>query len=169
MWYIGAYVKIASPSTGSKGHVDAGGYVGIAMIYVYAVGWCFSWAGIPWIYASEIFPLRIRSSCISICVAIHWVMNFVIARSVPYMITNIGYGTYFLFAAFMTVAIPWVYFFVPETKNLSLEDMDQLFGLPPNEHLFQDNSEKLQHQQQSESSTSQVEDAGHTARHVTQV
>lgn len=108
------------------------------MIYVYAVGWCFSWAGIPWIYAAEIFPLRIRSPCISICVAIHWVMNFVIARSAPYMISDIGYGTYFLFAACMTLAIPWVFFFVPETRNISLEDMDELFGMPPVDHLYYD-------------------------------
>lgn len=64
-------------------------------------------------------------------------MNFVIARSVPYMITNIGYGTYFLFAACLTLAVPFVYFFVPETKGLSLEDMDVLFGVPgADRHLF---------------------------------
>jgi hypothetical protein len=99
------------------------------MIYVYAVGWCFSFGGVPWIVASEIFPLRIRSASISICVAVHWIMNFMIARAAPYMIQNIGYGTYFVFATTTTISIPWVYFFVPETKNLSLEEMDRLFGV----------------------------------------
>lgn len=130
MWFIGAYIKIASPSaaTDTAKHIDGGGYAAIVMIYIYAIGWCFSWAGVPWIYASEIFPLRIRSPCVAICVAIHWIMNFVIARSTPYMINNIKYGTYFLFATFMTIGIPWVYFCVPETKGLTLEDMDHLFG-----------------------------------------
>lgn len=127
MWYIGAYIKVAAPSA-SAHNIGAGGYAAITLIYVYAVGWSFSWAGIPWIYAAEIFPLRIRSPCVSICVTIHWVMNFVIARSVPYMIVNIGFGTYFVFAASMTLALPWVFFFVPETKNLGLEEMDALFG-----------------------------------------
>lgn len=130
MWYIGAYVKIAAPGSNGSSNISPAGYAGIAMIYVYAVGWCFSWAGVPWIYASEIFPLRIRSLCISLCVAAHWVLNFVIARSVPYMITNIGFGTYFVFAAFMTVAAPWVFFCVPETKGVSMEDMNRLFGAP---------------------------------------
>lgn len=143
MWYIGAYVKIASPGSGGSSGVSSAGYVGIAMIYIYAIGWCFSWAGIPWIYASEIFPLRIRSPCVSICIAVHWILNFVIARSVPYMISNIGYGTYFLFAAFITISVPWVFFFVPETKGLSLEDMDALFGLPQIEHLYHDNDNTL--------------------------
>lgn len=130
MWYIGAYVKIAAPGSASESsHISSSGYASVAMIYVYAVGWCLSWSGIPWIYTSEIFPLRIRSGCISICVATHWIMNFVIASSVPYMMTNIGYGTYFVFAASMTVSIPWVFFCVPETKNLRLEDMDALFGM----------------------------------------
>ena len=53
------------------------------------------------------------------------------------MLTNIGYGTYFVFAACLTLAIPFVYFFVPETKGLSLEDMDALFGVPgADRHLF---------------------------------
>jgi hypothetical protein len=53
------------------------------------------------------------------------------------MLTNIGYGTYFVFAACMTLAVPFVYFFVPETKGLSLEDVDALFGVPgADRHLF---------------------------------
>lgn len=81
--------------------------------------------------------LRIRSIGVAICTATHWLMNFVIARSVPYMITSIGFGTYFVFAAMLSISIPFVYFFVPETKGLSLEDMDVLFGVPnADRHLF---------------------------------
>jgi hypothetical protein len=46
------------------------------------------------------------------------------------MITDIGYGTYFLFATFMVLMGVWAFFFVPETKGRSLEDMDRLFGVP---------------------------------------
>jgi hypothetical protein len=45
------------------------------------------------------------------------------------MISNIGFGTYFVFAASLTLAIPFVYFFLPETKGLSLEETDTLFGV----------------------------------------
>lgn len=135
MWYIGAYIMVSNP-TSAKG-ISAGGYAACTLIYVYAVGFCFSWAGVPWIYCSEIFPLRIRSLCVAICTATHWLLNFVIARSVPYMITNIGGGTYFVFASFLTAAIFFVYFFVPETKGLNMESMDQLFGVPgAGDHSF---------------------------------
>lgn len=46
------------------------------------------------------------------------------------MITGLGYGTYFLFASFMVLMGFWAFFFIPETKGLSLEDMDRIFGVP---------------------------------------
>jgi hypothetical protein len=46
------------------------------------------------------------------------------------MISNIGYGTYFVFAASLTLSVPFVGVFVPEMGGLGLEDMDLLFGVP---------------------------------------
>jgi hypothetical protein len=46
------------------------------------------------------------------------------------MITSLGYGTYFFFAALMILMGIWSFFYVPETKGLTLEDMDRLFGVP---------------------------------------
>jgi len=74
--------------------------------------------------------MHIRAMGIAICSATHWLLNFVIARTVPYMFTNIGYGTYFVFGSFLTLSIPFVYFFLPETKGLSLEEVDILFDGP---------------------------------------
>ncbi len=44
------------------------------------------------------------------------------------MITSLGYGTYMFFGSLMVVMGVWAYFFIPETKGLSLEEMDKLFG-----------------------------------------
>lgn len=49
------------------------------------------------------------------------------------MITSLGYGTYFFFASLMILMGIWAFFFIPETKGLSLEDMDRLFGVPERE------------------------------------
>ncbi|EME88733.1 uncharacterized protein MYCFIDRAFT_185295 [Pseudocercospora fijiensis CIRAD86] len=130
MWYIGAYEKLV-PDT--PGGIPPAGYAAIVMIYVFSLGFCFSYAGVPWIYASEIYSMDVRSTAIAICIATHWLMNFVIARSVPYMITNIKYGTFFVFASCITVSIVFVYLCVPETKGLNLEEMDILFGSMPGE------------------------------------
>ncbi len=140
MYFLGAYVKISplvTPPKGTSPNISPGSYAAAVMIYIYSVAFCFSWAGIPWIYCSEIYPLRIRSACIALTSATHWLFNFVLARSVPYMISNIGYGTYFVFAACLTLSVPFVWFCMPETRGLSLEDMDVLFGVPgASRHLF---------------------------------
>ena len=128
MWLIGAFTKINGVQQSST--LSASSYAAVVFIYVYAVAFCFSWAGVPWIICAEIYPLRVRGLCVAICVATHWLFNFVIARSVPYMITNIQFGTYFVFASFITVSIPFVWFMVPETKGLKLEEMDEIFNGP---------------------------------------
>ncbi|KAB8269767.1 general substrate transporter [Aspergillus minisclerotigenes] len=129
MWFIGAFVKLHATTNHAdvKGHTSAGSYAAAVFIFVYAFGFCFSWAGVPWIICSEIYPLRVRSLGMAICTATHWLLNFVIARSFPYMIRNIKFGTYFLFASFLTLAIPFVWLMVPETKGLKLEEVDDVF------------------------------------------
>lgn len=43
------------------------------------------------------------------------------------MISNITYGTYFVYAACTTISVPFIWFMIPETKGLKLEDVDDLF------------------------------------------
>lgn len=45
----------------------------------------------------------------------------------PVSITNIGYRTYIYFCVFNFAFLPLIYFFYPETRNLSLEQIDKLF------------------------------------------
>ena len=39
-----------------------------------------------------------------------------------------AWGTYIFFAAFALIAIAFTYFFIPETRGKSLEEMDVVFG-----------------------------------------
>ncbi|POY72650.1 hypothetical protein BMF94_4478 [Rhodotorula taiwanensis] len=126
MWTVGALIAVYPAGAGAQ--IVKGQYAAITLIYVYAVAFCFSYAGIPWIYCAEIFPLRIRTFNVAITTFVHWAFNLCIAKSVPYMISDIGYGTYFVFAGMLTLGFVWTYFFLPETKGVPLEDMDRLFG-----------------------------------------
>ena len=44
------------------------------------------------------------------------------------MVQHTGYGAYVFFAVFCALAFIWTYFFIPETKGKSLEQMDEVFG-----------------------------------------
>ncbi|KAM0793007.1 hypothetical protein ACM66B_000500 [Microbotryomycetes sp. NB124-2] len=127
MWIVGSVIKTHPPVPGATTLAPAS-YAAIIFIFFYAVCFCFSYAGVPWQYCSEIFPYRIRSFNVSITTATHWSFNLMLGKSVPYMIANIGYGTWYLFASCLTVSSIWLYFCVPETRGVPLEEMDQLFG-----------------------------------------
>ncbi|KAK0390543.1 hypothetical protein NLU13_0047 [Sarocladium strictum] len=132
MFYLGGYVLRADPAAAAAAGAtqrDGWGYLAMVAVYANAFIICATWQGITWTYASEIFPLDIRMLCVAITTADTWVGSFLIARTTPYMITGLGYGMYFVFAAVLAAMGVWAYFFVPETKGVSLEEMDALFML----------------------------------------
>jgi hypothetical protein len=53
--------------------------------------------------------------------------NFIVSRFTPQMFTSMGYGVYFFFASLMIGSVIFVYFLMPETKNIPLEGIDRLF------------------------------------------
>ncbi|OBT38704.1 hypothetical protein VE00_10652 [Pseudogymnoascus sp. WSF 3629] len=106
----------------------AAGWVGIAFIYIYDINFSYSFAPIGWVLPSEIYPLSIRSKAISITTSCTWMSNFIIGLVTPDMLTTITWGTYIFFAAFCLLAFAFTYFFIPETRGKTLEDMDLVFG-----------------------------------------
>ncbi|KAL7010160.1 hypothetical protein EMMF5_000180 [Cystobasidiomycetes sp. EMM_F5] len=118
MWIIGALVKT------STGGIAAP----LTLIYIYAAAFVCSYAGIPYIINTEIWPSRLRPIGISWGVFVHWVFNLVIGKSTPYMVESLDYGFFWLYAGFLSVSCFFIYFFVPETRNISLERMEEVFG-----------------------------------------
>lgn len=54
-----------------------------------------------------------------------------ISRFTPQMFLKMGYGVYFFFASLMILSFVFVFFLVPETKAIPLEQMDRLFATRP--------------------------------------
>ena len=54
--------------------------------------------------------------------------NFIVGQVTPTMMNNLGFGTFVFFGAFSFVGGLFILFLVPETKGLSLEEMDDVFG-----------------------------------------
>ncbi|QRV85056.1 Sugar (and other) transporter [Ceratobasidium sp. AG-Ba] len=121
MWYIGGYVFVADPATkAAAGQYtrNGWGYLAMVCVYLYGLIYCMTWQGITWVYCSEIF--RSVFECFAL-----------------------GYGTYFFFASLMIVFGAWAYFFIPETKGKTLEDMDEIFGVPNIEHVRNDGESSI--------------------------
>ncbi|KAG2815053.1 hypothetical protein PC118_g13268 [Phytophthora cactorum] len=95
-----------------------------SVISFFVFSYSVSWGSLPWIYCSEIFPLNVRASAVSMSTAANWVGGAVMTEVVklfPYMNIN---GVFFLFAG---LTVLFIYFFCPETKGILLEDVDGLF------------------------------------------
>jgi SP family arabinose:H+ symporter-like MFS transporter len=91
----------------------------------------FSQGAVIWVYISEIFPNRVRAKGQSIGSFSHWFMNAVISFVFPVLSTRWGSATPFYFFASMTT----LQFFVvlnlyPETRGVSLEEMEAKLHLP---------------------------------------
>ncbi|KAJ5585485.1 Major facilitator superfamily domain general substrate transporter [Penicillium hispanicum] len=110
------------------------GWVSAAFLLFYMVAFGGSWGPIPWAMPSEIFPSSLRAKGVALSTCSNWLNNFIIGLITPPLVQDTGYGAYVFFAVFCVLAGVWTYFFVPETKGRTLEQMDHVFKDNSNEH-----------------------------------
>lgn len=132
MFIIGIYVLVSPPKKDAP--ISPFGYVALVCIFLFAAFFQWGWGPVCWILISEIPTARLRAMNVAIGAATQWLFNFVVAQAVPRMLVTVGkggYGTYFIFGSFSFAMFVFVWFFIPETKGISLERMDELFGGAP--------------------------------------
>jgi sugar porter (SP) family MFS transporter len=80
---------------------------------------------VVWLIGSEIFPLDIRGSAMSLAALCVWIFDLVVSLTALSLIEAIGRtGTFWLYALISIAAWAFVYFLVPETKGRSLEEIE---------------------------------------------
>ncbi|KAH8600836.1 putative quinate permease [Bisporella sp. PMI_857] len=139
MYVIGFYVRFEPPIKGQP--IPPVGYFALSCIFLFAAFFQFGWGPCCWIFVSEIPTARLRAMNVALAAATQWLFNFVVAQAVPHMLKTVGshgYGTYFIFGSFCFGMFWFVWFFVPETKGLSLEKMDEIFGVTETSKLMGD-------------------------------
>ncbi|OCK83704.1 general substrate transporter [Lepidopterella palustris CBS 459.81] len=99
----------------------------IACSCLFVAVFATSWGPVSWMYPAEIFPNRIRAKATSLTTSMNWIANCVLAFAVPPLMHNINWKMFMIFGTFNFLAMIQVYFTVPETTNLTLEEMDIVF------------------------------------------
>ncbi|KIW30812.1 uncharacterized protein PV07_02512 [Cladophialophora immunda] len=106
----------------------AAGWAAIVMVWLFVIHFGWSWGPCAWIVVAEVWPLSARPYGIALGASSNWMNNFIVGQVTPDMITGITYGTFIIFGILITMGAGFIWFFVPETKQLSLEEMDLVFG-----------------------------------------
>ena len=95
-------------------------------LFVFIASHAIGQGAVIWVFISEIFPNHLRASGQSFGSSVHWVLAAIIPSMIPILFSNYGVGNVFAFFALMMVLqLVFVLFMMPETKGISLEDMNQ--------------------------------------------
>ncbi|KAF2262125.1 general substrate transporter [Lojkania enalia] len=122
---IGSQVEKA---TGSRQHSLS--IAGVFFLFCVSCIFSCSFGPISWVYMSEIMPFQIRGRGSAFATGIgNWLISTIWSQVAPIGLGNTKYKFYFIFVAFnLCVTLPTIYFVFKETKQLSLEEIDLLFG-----------------------------------------
>lgn len=102
----------------------------IAFIAIFIFWFASTWGPGAWVVIGEIFPLPIRSRGVGLSTASNWLWNTIIAVVTPYMTGekrgNLKSKVFFVWGGLCSCALVYAYFLIPETKGLSLEQVDKM-------------------------------------------
>lgn len=83
---------------------------------------------LTWLALAELFPMRVRGFAMGVSVFFQWTANFSVSLAFPNVASDYGPATAFGgFAALSLLGFAFVKFYVPETRNQSLEQLERKF------------------------------------------
>lgn len=91
----------------------------------YIAFFAFSQGAVIWVYLSEVFPNSVRAKGQSLGSFSHWLMNGIISLTFPLLAASSGAYPFVFFSVMMVVQFFVVLFVYPETKGLTLEEMQK--------------------------------------------
>jgi SP family galactose:H+ symporter-like MFS transporter len=109
----------------------------VAMLLVFIVGFAVSAGPLIWVLCSEVQPIEGRDFGMAISTFTNWAANFVVGLTFLSMLTGLGSGaTFGVYAALNALFLLVTFFFVPETKGISLEAIEaNLMAGKPLRHI----------------------------------
>ncbi|KIW16297.1 hypothetical protein PV08_06348 [Exophiala spinifera] len=125
------YMAVYMGEQPGSGQNHAASNAAIASVFIYAFGWSIGLCILQSIYATEIFPTRLRGLCYAMTMALHWFFQFAVVRVTPNMLVSLHvWGAYVFWAAICGTGLVVLGLWAPETKRVPLERMDELFQGP---------------------------------------
>ncbi|CAG8972358.1 hypothetical protein HYALB_00005026 [Hymenoscyphus albidus] len=105
--------------------------VGISIVFLLFLFIFFykpSWGATTWIWTAEVFSMNVRTQAVGMCSQMQNVAQCIFNQFFPIFYENCGLKSFFFFMTANICLGAFVYFLVPETKSVALEEIDVLFG-----------------------------------------
>ncbi|KAG9958768.1 general substrate transporter, partial [Aureobasidium melanogenum] len=116
----------------------------VAMVYIFLVVFNLGWGPTVWVVTSEIATGPNRSKLFALSTGSNWLFNWVVSFSFPYLFNadaaGMGAKIGFLYGALTLCAVVWVYFLLPETSGLSLEQIQMPFEAGASPRTFKESA-----------------------------
>jgi len=84
-----------------------------------------------WVVTGELFPLKTRAKCLSMTTAANWFFNWLLSFITPYLTTALNptqSNVFWIWGSFAWIAVFFVWFFIYETKDMTLEQVNELYN-----------------------------------------
>ncbi|XP_063220010.1 facilitated trehalose transporter Tret1-like isoform X2 [Bacillus rossius redtenbacheri] len=102
------------------------GSIPLTSFVFFVVGFSLGLGPVPWLMLGEILPAKVRGPAASLVTVCTWGFAFIVTNSFLHVIKILGTcGTFWMFACICFISIVFVFFYVPETKGQSLEDIEE--------------------------------------------
>lgn len=119
---LGAYFYLKAAMV----DVSSCGWLPLACLVIYVLGFSIGFGPIPWLMLGEILPSKIRGTAASVATGFNWACTFIVTKTFHNIIDAIDlYGTFWLFAIICVFGLIFVILFVPETRGKSLEEIEK--------------------------------------------
>ncbi|KAL4857034.1 H(+)/hexose cotransporter 2 [Chlorella vulgaris] len=100
----------------------------LIVICVFVAGFAWSWGPLGWLVPSEIQTLETRAAGMSAAVTINFLFSFVVGQAFLTMLCSMRWGVFIFFAGWVVLMTVFIYFFLPETKNVPVERIQVKFA-----------------------------------------
>ncbi|KAK8020088.1 hypothetical protein PG990_005226 [Apiospora arundinis] len=121
----------------------AGNAMGVFFIFLYLAFQGTFCDTTMYTYISEIFPTEIRSIGMGFSLFGQFAATIILLQTAPLGFAAVGWKYFLVVICWSVVFIPVIYFFFPETAQLSLEEVEKQFGDEVATHITQEGDEKL--------------------------
>jgi SP family galactose:H+ symporter-like MFS transporter len=101
-------------------------WISVGSLLLYIASFAISIGPVAWLMISEIYPLKVRGLAMSVATLSNWVFNFIVATTFLSIVQALGAATTFwLYAVFGIAGWFFCYYWVPETRGHTLEEIEE--------------------------------------------